>query len=254
MRRAGLAQPRRRAGAVWREPHAGAEAGEAACQPRQGHRPGRGRAAVDRDILFRQHRASQVFQRCLDGALHRMRRLNVVHRIGAGGACDAQETRVLAGAVVMKRAGHAALPRQRLRRGLVDRPVRAALQRACVEPGERQHACRRRNMAGLARMRRAGQRQFLGTQAIAVGSAGFDQWQRLEGFDRGAGDKPGIRHRPVPAVRPRRCRPRRQRRNGGFRPASRAGPRPRPDCSFFRITHCSCRRLSPCHDCVANHL
>ena len=38
--------------------------------------------------------------------------------------------------------------RQRLRRGLVDRPVRAAFERACVEPGERQHPRRRRHMSG----------------------------------------------------------------------------------------------------------
>ena len=67
----------------------------------------------------------------------------------------------------------------------------AAFERTGIEPGGRQHAGGRRDMAGLAAMRRAGKRQFLLAQAVAVRGAGFDQRQRLQRLDgRARKDRP----------------------------------------------------------------
>jgi hypothetical protein len=87
-------------------------------------------------------------------------------------------------------------------------------------------------MAGLARMRGAGQGQFLRAEAEAVGSAAFDQRQRLYRLDR----------------RARKGRPRNvaQRQH---RPAIGVGDRHRPAMPAFhqraapsldqnRIAHC----------------
>ena len=84
----------------------------AAAEPREGQRqrverqrPGRHRAAVDRADVVRTSGAwLKVLQRVLHRALHRMRRLDVVAGIGAGGAGDAEKARMLARAVVVERA------------------------------------------------------------------------------------------------------------------------------------------------------
>ena len=59
-------------------------------------------------------------------------------------------------------------------------PVRAAFERAAVEPGARQHAARDLDMRRLAAMAGAGQRQFLVAEAVVVGRAALDQRQRLD--------------------------------------------------------------------------
>jgi hypothetical protein len=61
---------------------------------------------------------------------------------------------------------------------------RAAFERS-IEPA-RQHARGGGDMAGLARVRGAGERQLRRSEAIAVGGAAFDQRQRLQRLDRRA--------------------------------------------------------------------
>ena len=105
MLRAGRAQPRRRLGALRRQALPAAKAREAARQRAERQRPGRHRAAVDRADILRQRRAGQAFQRGLDLALHRMRRLDIAAGVGVHRAGGAEKAGVLAGAVVVQRAG-----------------------------------------------------------------------------------------------------------------------------------------------------
>ncbi len=186
MRRAGIAKPRRGPGAIGRQPHAGAEAGEAARQAHQRQRPGRRRAAIDGAVVLRQRHAGQAFDGVPNQALHRMRRLGVVRAVGAGGASDAEKARVLARAIVVDRARRTTATRQRLRRRLVNWPVRAAFERGGVEPRGRKHARCCRHMIGLAGMRGAGQRQLLGAKAVEVSSTAFHQRERLQRLHRRA--------------------------------------------------------------------
>ena len=133
------------------------------------------------------------------------------------------------------RSAAAAAARQRLRRRLMHRPMRAAFQRAGIEPGARQHAGGGRDMAGLAAMRRAGERELLLGETEAIGGARLDQHQRLQRLDRRARiDRPldvaerkhaspiGIDHRDT-------------RRDGGFRPARRARLRREPDYPLVNV-------------------
>ena len=94
---------------------------------------------------------------------------------------------MLARAVVVQRRRRAAGARQRLRRGLVQRPVGAAGERAGVEPGRAQHALDAGDMRRLAAVRRAGERELLVAEAVAVGAARLDQHQRLQRLDGRAG-------------------------------------------------------------------
>ena len=78
---------------------------------------------------------------------------------------------------------------------------------------------RRRDMAGLAAVRRAGERQFLVAEAEAVGRARFDQRQRLQRLDgRARKDRPldvaERQHRAAVGIDHRDAR-----RGGGSRPA-----------------------------------
>ena len=92
-------------------------------------------------------------------------------------------------------------------------------------------------------MRGAGQRQFLRRKPIAVGRTALDQRQRLQRLDRRARiDRPlDVAERQHAACR--RHRPPRSRRDGGFRPARRAAPRPGPDYSLFMRATCALPRF-----------
>ena len=157
-------KPRRRLGALGRQAPRRCRSGRSRAPARRAASP----RSAPSSRRWRRHRATAATpvrssSVCLDQPLHRMRRLDVVRRVGADGAGDAEKARVLARAVVVDRARRAAFARQRLRRRLVDRPVRAALQRA-------EHRARRASSMRVAvatwpgspRMRGAGQRQFLG--------------------------------------------------------------------------------------------
>jgi hypothetical protein len=93
---------------------------------------------------------------------------------------------MLARTVVVKRRRASAEARERLRRRLMQRPMRAAHQRALIETGAREHAGDAGDMIGFSAVGRAGQGKLFVTQAEALGPAGFDQNERLQGLDRGA--------------------------------------------------------------------
>ena len=93
---------------------------------------------------------------------------------------------MLSRAIVVQRRSAAAVPRQRDRRVLVRRPMRAAFERRLVQPALASIARRQLDMRRLARMRGAGQRQFLVAEAVGIGRAAFDQRQRLDRLDRRA--------------------------------------------------------------------
>src|SRR3954447_2581955 len=167
-----------------------------------------------------------------------MVRPNIPAMIHAGGARDAQEARVLAGAIVMQRRGRAARPRQRPARVLVARPMRPTFECASVQPCTLQHALRDLNMRRLAAMTGAGEREFLVAEAITIRRTAFDQWQRLQRLNRRARiDKAAPRRRASAPPRHRHLRPP-QHRDGGFRSAPRAPPRPEPDYPFVMFSKC----------------
>ena len=149
--------------------------------------------------------AGQIFERRLDQALHRMRRLGR----SARGRRRWRRRRT---------RKPACLPEQLLWTALAVPPPRASacadgwwigqcaphLSADAVEPRERQHPRRGRDMVRLAGMRGAGQRQLLGAKAVEVGSAAFDQRQRLQRLHRRARidralDVAQRQHRPPPA-------------------------------------------------------
>src|SRR6266516_6418355 len=107
------------------ETPAGAEPREGVRELFQRQGPGRDRAAVDRAAAIVQGDAGDPFERRLDLALHRMRRIGVTSSIRAHRAGGAEKSGMLAGAIVVERGGISPRPRQRLRGGSMDRRVRA---------------------------------------------------------------------------------------------------------------------------------
>ena len=201
-----------------------------------GTRPGRDRAAVDAALVFRYADAGQRLDRGAHLALHRMAGRHIAVMIDAARAGDADEARMLAGAIVVQRRRRTAGARERLARGLVRGPVRAAFERRAVEPGARQHAARDRDMRRLAAMTGAGKREFLVAEAVAVGRAALDQRQRLQ---RLHGRARKHRRRDIAErehASRRRHPPPRPRRGGGSRPGRRARPRPAQDYAFVMLS------------------
>jgi hypothetical protein len=106
------------------------------------------------------------------------------------------------------------------------RPVRAAFERADVEPGLGEHALDHLDVRRLAVVRRAGDRELLVVEVEAIGGAAFDQRDRLQQLDGGArkdraidvaerdqalavGVEDGDRRRDAPTRACRRASPRR---------------------------------------------
>jgi hypothetical protein len=92
---------------------------------------------------------------------------------------------VLARAIVVQRRRDAGLGEGKRCR-LIDRPMRAAGERGCIETGLLQHARSDGDMALLAAVRGAGQRQLLIAKTETIRRAGFDKDKRLQGLDGGA--------------------------------------------------------------------
>ncbi len=181
-----------------------------------------------------EHRAGQAFERGLDQTLHRIRPAR----------CNARDRRR---ARRRRRESPRACPssccgarRPCRRRAPAHAPTAdgsASARRISARPRRARRALsirvRGRDVAGLARMRGAGQRQFLSAEAIAFGSAGLHQRQAPAAPSPPSADRPAARRRPAPAPAGPRHRPRRPRRNAGFPPARRAAPRPGSDYSLF---------------------
>ena len=138
--------------------------------------------------------------------------------------------------------------------GLVRGPVRAAFERRRIEPGARQHAACHRDMPRLAAVAGAGERQFLVAETVAVGRAALDQRQRLQRLHGRARKDRLPRHRRARARPRRRHPPPRPRRDGGSRPACRAGLRPAQDYAFVMFPEFTCHSsgrnhfILECHD------
>jgi hypothetical protein len=158
----------------------GAEAGKGKRERLKRQRPGRHRAIVDRALIVGNGKAGEALQPRFHLALHRMGRHDVAARLNPERTGCAQESGVLAGAVVVHGRSGRACARQRLRGGSMHRPMRAAFQCARVEPGRRQHAERRFHVRRLAAVRRTGERQMRVGEREALGCARFDQHQRLQ--------------------------------------------------------------------------
>ena len=170
------------------QPDTGGHTGKRQCQLAQRDGVGRDRAAVGAAWGDVQVVSGGSLQRIGDLPHHRMPGLHVTRqkpaRLAIGDvAAQADEARVLAGAVVVQcgrllaRCGH------RLQGPVVVGPVRTALQGADVQPGLVQHRRRGGRVHALAAVRRAGQRQFGIAQAEAVGRARRHQRQRLQHLD-----------------------------------------------------------------------
>ena len=101
-------------------------------------------------------------------------------------AGEAQESGVLARAVVVQRGRLAPGGGDRAGDRLDARPVGAALERACVEAGLGEHARDHGDVLGLAVVRRAGDRELLVVELEALRGAALDQRNRLQHLDRRA--------------------------------------------------------------------
>ena len=62
----------------------------------------------------------------------------------------------------------------------------AAFERADIEAGAREHPARHLDMRGLAAVGRAGERNLLIAEAVALRRAAFEERQRLQGLHRRA--------------------------------------------------------------------
>ena len=129
-----------------------------------------------------------LFQHAHDALLDRVVEADIAGCRLALVAGRRQHAGMLAGAVVVDGVRRLAGADQGVGRHLVIGEVRAAFQVGGgaadpVEPGGDQ-----RGVAGLAVVGGAGERQFLVGDAEGVGGAGFDQRDRLERLDRGAGE------------------------------------------------------------------
>ena len=101
-------------------------------------------------------------------------------------AGEAEEARVLAGAIVVKRRGREVLGRERARCRFAGGPVHAAFEGLSVLPRLREHAESGLRMHGLASVRRAGEGKLRVGQAQTVGNAALDQGQSLQRLDGGS--------------------------------------------------------------------
>jgi hypothetical protein len=145
--------------------------------------PGRDRASVDGPAVWRQQGAGQILQHGVHFALHGMVGLPVADVIDATRAGDGEKARMLARAVVVQRRRGAG-PRQRVGRGLRERPMRPAAERRWLESRLRQDARDTFDVRPLTTVRGAGQRKLLVAQPVALGSARFHERQGLQGLDR----------------------------------------------------------------------
>ena len=137
--------------------------------------------------------AGKIFEHRTNLALHRMFGPKVFAVIDAHGAGDAQEARMLAGAIVVQGRR---LPgaRHGRRRGLRNRPMRAATQRGRIETGFRQHAFNAGNMRRFAAVRGASERQLFVVEPVTIRHPLLDERQGLQCLDRGTRK---YRHRHV---------------------------------------------------------
>ena len=111
--------------------------------------------------------------------------------IAGHGAGQADEAGMFARAVVVQGAGRFAACRHLALERFAVGPVRAAFQCPCIHARLGQHPGRGGHMRRLAVVRGAGQRQFLVTQAEALGRAAGHQRQRLQQLDgRARKDRP----------------------------------------------------------------
>ncbi len=134
MRRAGRAQPCRRLGALGGRPCRCRSARTHAPAPTAA-RPGRHRAAVDPALVLGHADTGQRLDRGAHLALHRMAGRHIAAMIDADRAGGAEEARMLARAIVVQRRRRVAGARERLARGLMRGPMRAAFERRRIEPG-----------------------------------------------------------------------------------------------------------------------
>ena len=133
--------------------------------------------------------AGKVFQHGAHLPLHRMFGPEIIGRVGAHRASEAEEAGMLAGAIVVQRRGPTRT-RQRISGGLRNRPMHAAAQRGSIEASLRQHALDAGDMRRLAAMRCAGERQLFVAEAITVGRPALDKRNRLQRLDRRARKDP----------------------------------------------------------------
>ncbi len=170
-----------RPGALGRKPRSGPEAGKGARQMLSGiAQVGTEQPSMARRCPELQHRRG--LRACLDLALDRMGRLDI-----AADRRRARRPRKESPECLPEQLLCSALARRRRARALrglaVHRPMRPALSADGSRPARLQHAACGRDMALLAAMRRAGEREFFFAKAIAIGRAGFDQHERLQGLD-----------------------------------------------------------------------
>ncbi len=93
---------------------------------------------------------------------------------------------MLAGTVVVQRRGQLPGACQRDCRVVIARPMRPAFQRALIQAGSGEHRSRQFDMAGLAPVRGAGERQFLVAETQRIRGAAFHKRQRLDRLHRRA--------------------------------------------------------------------
>ena len=150
-------------------------------------------------------------------ALHRMRRLDVVRAVGVDARRRRRESpRACPSSCCAARVAVPPLARQRLRRRLVDRPVRAAFAAPTASsPASASIRVAVATWPGSPECEAQASASSSGAKPVAVGGAALDQRQRLQRLDRRARiDRPldvaqrqhacRRRHRP-PRPR-RRCR------------------------------------------------
>ncbi len=131
-------------------------------------------------------RAGHLFQRGAHGLLHGMAGLHIADRVLVEAAGEADETGMLAGAVVVERG--------RLEPGLGDgaggslvhRPMRAAFEAIWRRALPSEHAEGGLGMVRLAGMRGDGERDLGLGQAVMVGGAALQQRQGLDRLHRRA--------------------------------------------------------------------
>src|ERR1700722_4745135 len=162
------------------------EALEASRERDQRNGVSRNCAAIDAAHCLAQPRASHPFDRRRDLALHRMVRRDIAIRIHAHRAGKADEARVFARAIVVQSGRRPPRARERPRFVLAERPMRAAFEHPFIVSRFGEHIAHGRDMLLAARVRRAGERNFLVAQTEAVRSAARDERQGLQRLDGGA--------------------------------------------------------------------
>jgi hypothetical protein len=167
-------------GARAREADAGAEFREAIGERGERHRVGRDRAAIDPHGVHRVGRTREILKRLADGFLHRVLAPHIAPRVLVESAGEADETRMLARAIVVERTGLGARNRQSPGRGFAHGPVGAAFEAIPVLARLGEHGGGGLGVSRLAGMGGAGERDLRIGEPEPVGDAAFHQRQHLK--------------------------------------------------------------------------